>query len=98
MCFLIQKHVFIHFLNNQNLLIQLNQIDVVLSKSLAKHIYSLNLLITVLKNVENLKGKQHEGIIISINIVTSVNLNVEGARHFVRISECLKNMRILTIQ
>ena len=52
MCFIIQKHAFVHFLNDQNLLIEFNQIDIIVSKSLVKHIYS-SLLITVLKNVEN---------------------------------------------
>ena len=32
MCFLIQKHVFIQFLNNQELIIYFNQIDVILGK------------------------------------------------------------------
>ena len=40
MCFLIQKHVFIHFLNNQKLLIEFNQIDVIVGKSLVKPIYT----------------------------------------------------------
>ena len=57
MCFLVQKHVFVHFLNNQKLFIYFNQIDVIVGKSLVKHIYILYiytpLLITVLKNVEN---------------------------------------------
>ena len=56
MCYLIQKHVFIHFLNNQKLLILFNKIDVIVGKSLVKPwlsiIYSLVLLIIVLKNVE----------------------------------------------
>ena len=51
MCFLIEKHVFVHFLNNQKLSIQFNQIDVIVGKSLVKHMNSL--LITFLKNVEN---------------------------------------------
>ena len=39
MCFLIQKHVFVYFFNNQKLLILFNQIDVIVSKSFVKHIY-----------------------------------------------------------
>ena len=52
MCSLLQKHIFIHFLNIQKLLIYFNQIDVIVGKSLVMHIYSLVLFITVLKNVE----------------------------------------------
>ena len=52
MCFLIQKHVYVHFLNNQKLLIYFNQIDVIVGKSLVKHTYFLVLLIAVSKNVE----------------------------------------------
>ena len=39
MCFLIQKRVFIQFLNNQKLLTWFNQIDVIVGKSLVKYIY-----------------------------------------------------------
>ena len=42
MCFLIQKHVFVH---NQKLLISFNQPDGIVGESLVKHIYSLVLLI-----------------------------------------------------
>ena len=53
MRYLIQKHVFIHFLNSQKLLILLNKIDVIVDKSLAKPwLNILVLLIIVLKNVE----------------------------------------------
>ena len=44
-----------HFLNNQKLLILFNKIDVIVGKSLVKpwlSIYSLVLLIIVLKNAE----------------------------------------------
>ena len=40
MCFLIQKQVFVDFLNNQKLLIWFNQIDVIVGKSLVNHIYT----------------------------------------------------------
>ena len=43
MCSLIQKHVFIYFRNNQKLLIQFNQIDVIVGKSLVKHGYTQNI-------------------------------------------------------
>ena len=53
MRYLIQKHVFVHFLNSQKLLISLNKIDVIVDKSLAKPwLNILVLLIIVLKNVE----------------------------------------------
>ena len=36
MCYLIQRHVFTHFSNNQKLLILFNKIDVIGGKSLVK--------------------------------------------------------------
>ena len=52
MYYLIQKHAFFTFSEWSETLIQFNQIDVIVGKSLVKHIYSLVLLITVSKNVE----------------------------------------------
>ena len=53
MCFLIQKHVFIQFLNNQKLLIQFNQIDVDVIEEHRKI----------------LERKQREGSIIDIKLI-----------------------------
>ena len=53
MCFLIQKHVFIQFLNNQKLLIQFNQIDVDVTEEHRKI----------------LERKQREGSIIDIKLI-----------------------------
>ena len=60
MCFLIQKHDFIQFLNNQKLLIQFNKIDVIVGKSLVKHIEECRKV---------LEGKQREGSIIDIKLI-----------------------------
>ena len=51
---------FIHFLNNQ--------IDVIVGKSLVKHIYSIALLITVLKIIERfLKGYSAKELLSILN-------------------------------
>ena len=65
MCFLIQKHLFVYFLNNQKLLIQFNQIDVIVGKSLVKHIYFF-IDHSFQERIKLLKGKQREGSIINI--------------------------------
>ena len=88
MCFLIQKHVFIQFVNNQKLLIQFNQIDVIVGKSLVKDVYNILYIILLISFEERrkiLKRKQGEGSIIEYR---SVNSNMQGTRHFVRISVC----------
>ena len=73
-CFLIQKYDFIQFLNNQKLLIWFNQIDVIVGKSVVKHIE---------ERAKILKRKQREGSIIDIKLIyTSVNSNMQGTRHF----------------
>ena len=89
--FLIQKHVFIQFLNNQKLLIQFNQTDVIVGKSLVKHIEERR---------KTLKRRQREGSIIDIELIqyTFVNLNMQGTRHFVRISACSKKSRVLIMR
>ena len=60
MFFLIQKHVFIQFLNNQKLLIKFNQTDVIVGKILVKHIEERGKI---------LKRKQREGSIIDIKLI-----------------------------
>ena len=88
MCFLIQKHVFIQFVNNQKLLIQFNQIDVIVGKSLVKDVYNILYIILLISFEERrkiLKRKQREGSIIEYR---SVNSNMQGTRYFVRISVC----------
>ena len=55
-----QKYDFIQFLNNQKLLIWFNQIDVIVGKSLVKHIE---------ERTKILKRKQHEGSIIDIKLM-----------------------------
>ena len=60
MGFLIQKHHFIQFLNNQKLLIQFNKIDVIVGKSLVKHIEERRKI---------LERKQREGSIIDIKLI-----------------------------
>ena len=74
-CFLLQKHDFIHFLNNQKLLTYFNQTDVTVVKNLVKFIY-LNLYIflsfidrSLEERSKILKGKQHEESIISIKLI-----------------------------
>ena len=59
-----------------------------MGKSLVKHIYNILYIILLISFVERrkiLKGKQREGSIIEY---TSVNSNMQGTRHFVRISAC----------
>ena len=72
MCFLIQKHVFIQFVNNQKLLIQFNQIDVIVGKSLVKDVYNILYIILLISFEERrkiLKRKQREGSIIDIKLI-----------------------------
>ena len=72
MCFLIQKHVFIQFVNNQKLLIQFNQIDVIVGKSLVKDVYKILYIILLISFEERrkiLKRKQREGSIIDIKLI-----------------------------
>ena len=70
MCFLIQKHVYVHFLNNQKLLIYFNQTDVTVVKNLVKHIYIFLSFIdrSLEERSKILKGQQREESIISIKL------------------------------
>ena len=61
-----QTLVFIHLLDNPKLLILFNQINITVGKTLVKHIYSLVLLITVLKHVEKFKMGNSTKEVLSI--------------------------------
>ena len=52
------------FVNNQKLLKKFNETDVIVGKSLVKHIYNPQFYRSVLKNVEKFKKGSSEGIII----------------------------------
>ena len=47
-----------------------------------------------------LRRKQHEGSTINIKLIqhTFVNSNMQGTRHFVRISECSKHWKYLKLR
>ena len=71
-----------------------------MGKSLVENIYMLLIDRSFEERRKILKRKQHKGIIINIKLIqyTSVNSNMQGTRHFVRISICLKKSRILIMQ
>ena len=73
MCYLIQKNVFIHFFNNQKLLILINKIDVIGGKSLVKPWLNIIFLSFIDHSFEErrkiLRGEQLEGSIINIKLI-----------------------------
>ena len=73
MCFLIQKNVFIHFFNNQKLLILINKIDVIGGKSLVKpwlNIICLSFIDHSFKERRKiLRVEQLEGSIINTKLI-----------------------------
>ena len=73
MCYLIQKNVFIHFFNNQKLLILINKIDVIGGKSLVKprlNIIFLSFIDHSFKERRKiLRVEQLEGSIINTKLI-----------------------------
>ena len=73
MCYLIQKNVFIHFFNNQKLLILINKIDVIAGKSLVKpwlNIIFLSFIDHSFKERRKiLRVEQLEGSIINTKLI-----------------------------
>ena len=97
MCYLIQKHVFIHFFNNQKLLILCNKIDVIGGTSLVKPWLNIYTFLSFRdhsfeEHRKNLRGEKLKGSIIYIKLIlyAYINVNKQGTRNFVRISICLK--------
>ena len=68
MCYLIQKHVYIHFFNNQKLLILFNRIDVNGGKSLVKPWLFLS-FIDQIKPLLFLREELLEGSVINIKLI-----------------------------
>ena len=85
---------FFTFSDLSEILIEFNQIDVIVGKSLVKHIYCLFLLISFEEPKKSLIEKYREGGTISIKVMlyTSVNSNM------FEISEVKKKLRILIMR
>ena len=73
-CYPIQKHVFIHFFNNPELLIMFNKIDGIGGKNLVKPWLNIHIFLNFIDHSfeerrKILRGEQLQGSIINIKLI-----------------------------